>query len=215
MMRRTLQSFKPELFSTDSCIYHQSPWINPGSSDDSDPFFLRGPQKQTFAAGFWVLCARVICTPPRLLQLVLGCGGITKSYPDSQQSSVYKPLGRQGTPGNNADVLLRRGSVASWTSSEIALNVKPKSSDHLNELLKLCSSQLFIFILYSPAELKSERITNTNVLSWREERKKWGISPDDVNGPKNAPHLWYVFCWCRNTQQSSFQSLLVQSKRNR
>lgn len=95
------------------------------------PFFLEGHRKTTFAAGFWVLCALVICTPPRLIQLVLGCGGIMKSYPDSQQSSIYKPWGRQGTLGNNADVLLRKGSMAPWTSSEIVLNSKQKRSDHL------------------------------------------------------------------------------------
>lgn len=116
------------------------------------PFFLECHGKTTFAADFWVLCALVICTPSRLIQLVLGCGGIMKCYPNSQQSSVYKPWGRQGTLCNNTDVLLGKDSMAPGRSSKEEF---PELETKKFCPVKWMAAQHLIFILYSPAYLKS------------------------------------------------------------
>lgn len=118
------------------------------------PFFLECHRKTTFAAGFWVLCALVICTPSRLIQLVLGCGGIMKCYPDSQQSSVYKPWGRQGTLCNNTDVLLGKDPMAPWRGSKMALNLKPKEVLPSQMSGRKWAARHLIFILYSPTETR-------------------------------------------------------------
>lgn len=134
------------------------------------PFFLEGHRKTTFAAGFWVLCALVICTPPRLIQLVLGCGELWK-VTQTVGSHLYTSLEEDRRLRITMQMCSSKGfnGTVDVLRDCSELKTKKKSSDHLNELLKPYRTQLLIFILYPPSELKSERMTNTNFLLHRQQ----------------------------------------------
>lgn len=95
-------------------------------------FSLECHRKTTFAAGFWVLCALVICTPPRLIQLVLGCGELWKVTP-TVSSHLYTSLeedrGRCVTiqTSSSARIQWHRGGVQRplWTRNK-KIKVKKK-----------------------------------------------------------------------------------------
>lgn len=121
------------------------------------PFFLEG-----LASGFYVHWWYAL--PQGWYNLSLDVGELWK-VTLTVSSQLYTSLEEDSGLGATMQMWSSKGFSGTVDELRDCSELKTKkSSDHLNELLKPCSTQLLIFILYSPSELKSERRTNTNVL---------------------------------------------------